>query len=182
MSAGIGDIAAAEADPSAVPVAAVVGAHGLRGLLRVRPYHDDSSVLVPGASVLIERNGWWGRAHLATVAPHGRGLLLVGIDGIGDRTAAESAAGARLLTPPADLPALADDEYYWHEIEGYAVETTAGVQLGTVAETLATGLNDVWVVRDGAREYLIPAIADVVREIDRGGRRIVIEPLPGLLD
>ena len=51
-----------------------------------------------------------------------------------------------------------------------------------VAETFATGLNDVWVVRGTGREYLIPVIADVVREIDRDARRIVIEPMPGLLD
>jgi 16S rRNA processing protein RimM len=47
---------------------------------------------------------------------------------------------------------------------------------------MSTGLNDVWVVQGGAREYLIPVIDDVVREIDRPGRRIVIAPMPGLLE
>ena len=49
-------------------------------------------------------------------------------------------------------------------------------------ETFSTGLNDVWVVEAGEREWLIPVIADVVRAIDRAARRIVIEPIPGLLD
>ena len=66
--------------------------------------------------------------------------------------------------------------------EGYRVETTDGRALGDVAETFSTGINDVWVVRDQGREHLIPAIADVVKLIDREGRRIVIDPLPGLLD
>ena len=60
--------------------------------------------------------------------------------------------------------------------------TTDGRALGTIAETFSTGLNDVWIVRDGPREHLIPIIADVVREIDHDGRRVVIEPMPGLLD
>jgi 16S rRNA processing protein RimM len=89
---------------------------------------------------------------------------------------------ARLLVPRADLPAPGPDEFYHHEVVGFAVETTAGLRLGTIAETLETGLNQVWVVRDGAHEHLVPVIADVVREIDRGAGRVVIEPLPGLLD
>jgi len=48
--------------------------------------------------------------------------------------------------------------------------------------TLATGANDVWVVRTADREHLIPVVAEVVRAIDRAGRRVVIEPPPGLLD
>ena len=52
----------------------------------------------------------------------------------------------------------------------------------TVRETFSTGVNDVWVVEGGERERLIPVIADVVRAIDRPARRIVIEPIPGLLD
>ena len=65
---------------------------------------------------------------------------------------------------------------------GFRVETVDGRALGEVAETFATGLNDVWVVRGTGREYLIPVIADVVRGIDRDARRILIDPLPGLLD
>ena len=54
--------------------------------------------------------------------------------------------------------------------------------LGTIASTFSTGTNDVWVVRGPDREHLIPVIADVVRTIDASARRVVIEPLPGLLD
>jgi 16S rRNA processing protein RimM len=104
------------------------------------------------------------------------------LDGVDSRSAAESLRGARILVPAADLPPAAPDEFYWHEIAGYRVETTGGRALGTIAEVFATGLNDVWVVREGEREHLIPVIADVVRAIHRTERRVVIEPLPGLLD
>ena len=90
--------------------------------------------------------------------------------------------GARVLVPSTALPPLAENEFYYHEIEGFEVVTTDGRALGQVSETFSTGTNDVWTVRSGEREYLIPAIADVVRTIDREQRRITIEPMPGLLD
>lgn len=178
----IAGVAAVAPDPTAVPVADVLGPHGLRGLLRVRPLQPDSPAVVAGATVLIERNGWWGTVQLESVAPHGSGILLVAIDAVGDRTAAEDLGRARLLVPAAALPALEDDEFYWHEVIGFTVETLDGTPLGTVTETMSTGLNDVWIVRQGEREYLIPVIADVVHTLDRAARRIVIDPLPGLLD
>lgn len=122
-------------------------------------------------------------ADLTSVQPHGRGLLLVGVDGVADRTAAEALRGATLLVPASALPPPGPDEFYWHEIEGFVVETTDGRALGRIAETFSNGPHDVWVVaRPRGGEHLIPVIADVVRTIDRDARRVVIEPLPGLLD
>ena len=118
-----------------------------------------------------------------TAALHGRGCLLVAVAGITDRTAAEACRGATVFVAATDLPDLAEGEFYHHEVVGFAVDTVDGLAVGRVESTLATGLNDVWVVRGSAgREHLIPVIADVVRTIDRAQRRIVIDPLPGLLD
>jgi 16S rRNA processing protein RimM len=131
--------------------------------------------------VLLERDGAWLVATIAKLATHGRGMLIA-LDGVGDRDAAAMLTGMRVLVRAQDLPALDADEFYHHEVHGFAMVTTDGRALGTIAETMTTGLNDVWVVRGEGREHLIPIIADVVREIDRAGRRVVIEPMPGLLD
>ena len=108
--------------------------------------------------------------------------MLIALDGIADRDAAAALTRMRILVRADDMPALEEDEFYHHEVHGFAMVTTDGRALGTIAETMSTGLNDVWVVRGEGREHLIPIIADVVREIDRAGRRVVIEPMPGLLD
>ncbi len=168
--------------PATIAVGEIVGAHALRGLLRVRPYQRPAPSLAAGRQIVLEQAGHRRDARVLSAAPHGRGLVLVALDGIDDRTAAEALIGARLLVATTDLPPLGEDEFYHHEILGFTVETDAGEPLGQIAETLSTGLNDVWVVRDGAREHLIPVIADVVRLIDRPRRRVVIQPLPGLLD
>jgi 16S rRNA processing protein RimM len=131
--------------------------------------------------VLLERDGTWLATTVVAAAPHGRGMLIA-LDGIGDRDAAATLTGMRVLVREGDLPRLEADEFYHHEVHGFAMVTTDGRALGTITETMSTGLNDVWVVRGEGREHLIPIIADVVREIDRARRRVVIEPMPGLLD
>src|SRR5712664_2901548 len=106
-----------------VAVGEIVGAHALRGWLRLRAYQPPAPSLVPGRRVLI---------------------ALAGVD---DRRAAEALVGARVLVRTTDLPPPAEDEFYYHEVVGFRVETTGGESLGAVAETFPTGLNDVWVVR-----------------------------------
>jgi 16S rRNA processing protein RimM len=163
-------------------VGEIVAAHALRGFVRVRAYQPPAPSVRPGGSILAERGGAIRELRVVSAAPHARGLLLVAFDGVADRDAAEALVGSRLLVHAADLPPPAADEFYYHEVVGFRVETTSGEVLGTIAETFATGANDVWVVRDGAREILVPVIADVVRTIDRDAARVVIDPLPGLID
>ena len=90
--------------------------------------------------------------------------------------------GPPLPIARSELAALDEDEFYHHEMLGLAVETEDGRLLGTIAGTMETGLNDVWIVRDGKREHLVPVIADVVVTVDRAAGRVLIRALPGLLD
>ena len=84
--------------------------------------------------------------------------------------------------PEEALPPLDENEFYYYEIVGYQVQTTSGRVIGAIHDTLATGSNDVWIVKDGDREYLIPVISEVVRSVDRVSRTVLIEPMEGLLD
>ena len=77
---------------------------------------------------------------------------------------------------------MPDGEYYWCDLLGLRVVTVEGVELGTVAEIIDTGSNDVYVVRSAEREYLIPALADVVVAIDLATRTMTVSPPEGLLD
>lgn len=168
-------------EPETVTVGDIVGAHGLRGWLRV--YADQSAPgLTVGGRVLLERDGVWRESTVTHVAPHGRSLVLLGLDDVRDRTTAEMLRGATLRVRRDEMPALAPDEYWHHEVIGFAVETLAGTVLGRVTGIMTTGLHDVWEVRNGTREYLLPVVAEVVHTIDREGRRVRIDPIPGLLD
>jgi 16S rRNA processing protein RimM len=121
------------------------------------------------------------RRSVETVQKHRSGVL-VKFTGIDDRTAAEAFVGTFVGLPEDTLPAPGENEFYYYEIVGFRVRTTAGREIGTIRETFPTGSNDVWVVVDESREYLIPVIEDVVRTIDRSARTVIIEPMKGLLD
>jgi len=155
--------------------------HGLAGHLRLWPSQPGAPSLTPDAVVLLERDDAWHEARIATVAPHGRAMR-IGFVGVHDRDAAALLTGMHVRVRAAALPPLEEGEFYHHEVQGFAVVTTDGRALGTIAETFSTGTSDVFVVRDGEREHLIPVIADVVRVIDRAARRVTIDPMPGLLE
>jgi 16S rRNA processing protein RimM len=172
----------AGADDALVSVARVAGAHGIRGALRVRPHHAPSPSLDAGRQIRLRGNAGDAVHTVRRAAPHGRGLLLVELEGVTDRSAAERLAGSDVLVAAADLPPLDPHEFYYHEMPGFRVETVAGAVVGEIVETMHTGTTDVWIVRAGAREVLIPVVHDVVMTIDRETRRVVVAPMPGLLD
>jgi 16S rRNA processing protein RimM len=168
-------------DATTVVVGEITGVHGLRGLLRVRTGQPNPPSLVPGSVVMLDHRGSRRDVRVLSATMHGPALL-IGLDGVADRSAAEALRGGRFLVERSTLPDPGPDEFYDFEVIGFAAETTAGRPLGTIAETMSNGLHDVWTLRDGDREWLVPVVAAVVRDIDRAGRRVVIEPMPGLLD
>ncbi len=162
-------------DPSrAVSVGRIVGVHGIRGELKVEPltnfsdrFERGSTLWLDGAPVRVERSGGGGK------------LLYLKLANIDDRGEAEALRGHELQVPEArDLaePGL----YYEHDLIGLRVEDGDGAELGRLAEVLRTGATDVYVIRGDRGELLLPALADVIREIDVAAGRIRVELAPGL--
>ncbi len=87
-----------------------------------------------------------------------------------------------LITAPKDSLAMDDGEYWCDDIIGLSVVTTEGSAVGAVTEVISTGGNDVYVVENLEKEYLIPAIRDVIVEISIPDGRIVIKVMEGMLD
>ena len=110
------------------------------------------------------------------VRPHKKFILAL-LEGIQSRAEAEQLRGKVVLVDAAELPPLDADEYYWHDILGMRVVTEDGGNVGTITEIFPTRSNDVYVVREGEREVLIPAIKEVVVSIDTKARTMVIRPL-----
>jgi 16S rRNA processing protein RimM len=108
--------------------------------------------------------------------------LLLKLAGVDDRSAAEELRGALLQVPIEAAVELPAGSYYWYQLIGLRVVDEAGRELGELVEVLPTGSNDVYVVRGQFGEILLPAIKDVVREVDLAGGRLRVHLLPGLLD
>lgn len=150
--------------------------HGIHGELRVFAFNPEAPNLRPGVTVHAGERELVIRA----VRMAGKDWLIV-FEGVHSRNEAEELRGLLLEVPDGSI-APAEDAFFLHDLVGMQVVTDGGEELGSVTEVLQPGANDVYVV-DGPRgEILIPAIGDVVREIDPAARRIVITPLPGLLN
>jgi 16S rRNA processing protein RimM len=153
-------------------VGRIVRAHGVHGEVSVRSLTERSERYREGSVLRLED----GRTLTVDRARPHRHDLLVKFEEIPDRTAAETLRGQVLLAaPPEDPP----DEGWWvHEVVGLEVATEDGRPVGRVREVLANPANDVWVTDRGA---LIPAVRDVIVEVDPSRGRATIREIPGLL-
>jgi 16S rRNA processing protein RimM len=112
--------------------------------------------------------------------PQGK-LWAVRLEGVADRSAAEAMVGAEVLATREDLGEAGTDAFYWADLVGLPVVTVDGATIGEVTGLYETGAVDVLVVTtEGGGEKLVPLAPYV--EVDRAGKRIVVDPPEGLLD
>jgi 16S rRNA processing protein RimM len=162
----------------------VVDAYGLRGAVRVHPFADDPKSWGAMPRWWLGRDGdapeTWRCLRLIRCWERS-GSLIVVLDGIDGRNAAESLRGMLIGAPREELPAPEDGEYYWDDLVGLEVVNTREQALGRVAGLIGTGANDVLRVvaedeEEGeGRERLLPFVDAVIREVDVPGRRIRVD-------
>ena len=157
----------------------VRAAHGIRGELRVDILSD-----FPQRFQALKRV-YLGDAHTPYTVANSRFMpkgVLIKLAGIDSRDTAERLAGSYIALPEAETPPLPDGSFHHHQIQGLEVRADDGRLLGSVAEILTTGSNDVYIVRGGQfGELLLPAIAEVIRTIDLEAQCITVHLIPGLL-
>lgn len=169
----------ADARQGLIVVGRITGVYGVRGWVRLASFTDPMDNLLAYRPWLMEDRGNWRELVIDEVRPHGKGFV-ARIEGCDDRDDAARFAGRDLCVPAERLPQAEEDEYYWFELEGLKVVGTDGFEFGTVDHLFATGANDVMVVKDGPRERLLPFIADVIVEVDRGRGLIRVDWDPEL--
>ncbi|HAZ62319.1 MAG TPA: 16S rRNA processing protein RimM [Armatimonadetes bacterium] len=167
----------------------VRGVHGVRGLLKVRLSTDfPERVLEATELTLRYPDGRIEPHRVERITAYREGVLLK-LAGVDDRNAAEAFRGVELVAAVDELPPLGPNENYWHELVGLRVVCEDGTEVGTIAEILRTGSNEVYVTevpsatgRSTRPGPLIPAIPEVVLKVDPAAGVVTIRPLPGLLD
>jgi 16S rRNA processing protein RimM len=123
------------------------------------------------------------RDYVVDSAREHSGRLLVRLDGVADRTAADSMRGTLFLVDSADLPPIEEpDEFYDHQLEGLQVMTTAGTPVGFVVEVLHTAAGELLSVRTEGGEVLVPFVSAIVTAVSLTDQTIEIDPPEGLLE
>jgi 16S rRNA processing protein RimM len=149
-------------------VARVLGAKGLAGAVRIESLTDVPERLVVGASLFLDGEA---QPRRVTEVQAGGRVPVLALEGIADREAAEALAGRYLEVDAEPLP---DGSWYWHEIVGLNVVDEAGASLGRVVEVFRAGENEVYRIEGPGAELLVPALRDVVREIDVAAGRMIV--------
>ena len=157
--------------------------HGLRGEMRVIPLTDrPERFQTLGDCVL------WDEAHdrrwpcrISAVRVQGDALVVT-LAGYDSPEAAGALTGWLLAVPESEALPAPEGHFYPWQLVGCRVVTEDGGDVGSALRIEGSAAQDLWVVGDAGREHLVPAVAEIVREVDLGGRRIVIRPPEGLLE
>lgn len=176
--------------PSPGPELAAIGyiarAHGVRGELVFVPETDDPS-LADGVVYLRPRAGGAARPYAVAGRRRHHGNVLLLLEGLEDRTAAERLKAHTLLIDKARLPALEEDEVYLADLPGLEVETPDGAggwrSLGRIVAAEAPAGQVLWTIRSPeGKDILFPAVEQFIVSLDPQSGLARIDPPPGLLD
>ena len=165
-----------------IPVGKIIAPHGIKGQMKLHSWSGNAESLAAVRFVTLKFPTGTLREFTTTCFKANSGKFIIGLQGVDDINLVQPFVGNEVCLKRGQLPGLEEDEYYWSDLIGLQVFTDDGTRLGTIADIFETGSSDIYVVQGEGREYLIPAIADVVKAVDITGGRVVITPLDGLLD
>jgi 16S rRNA processing protein RimM len=151
----------------------IVGAFGLQGWVKVKPYTEQPESLGAFSRWLVETVDGWREMALEEFEVHSKGPV-ARLAGCADRTAAERLRGCEIAVPRNALGEAGEGELYQVDLVGFEVRDGDGRMLGTVEGFFETGATSVMVVK-GAIERMIPFVPAYVKSVDGEARRIAVD-------
>jgi len=161
----------------------IVNTHGIKGEVKVKRITDFAERFAVGNNVYDKK----GQNEFdPLIISHHRlhkNMDLLQFESYDNINDVEHMKGSVLYIKKDQLTELNEGEYYYYEIIGCIVETAEGELVGEIDHILAPGANDVWVVKSPqGKEILIPYIDDIVKSVDVSAKKVIIDPMEGLLD
>lgn len=164
-----------------IAVGRLTKTHGLKGELKLHPFISDTSLLQPIAHARLHLEE--GPREWTIESLRGRGAsLIIKFKHCDSIEQAQALTGHTLEVLRSDFPQLDEGEYYWFQVLGLRVFDEDGHFYGVITEIIETGSNDVYVVRDGGKELLLPMIDSVVKTIDLTERKLIFHKIEGLVE
>ena len=166
-----------------VVIGEIARPHGLRGEMRVTPLTDHPERFAGVTECVL-----WDPTHdtrdscRVTGARRQGAAVLLSLAGCETVEAASALVGRLVALPETEALPLLPGQFYPWQLEGCRVTTDDGRDVGQVIRIEQSAAQDLWVVSDGTRERLIPAVAEIVLEVDVAAGRVVIRPPDGLLE
>jgi 16S rRNA processing protein RimM len=166
-----------------VVIGEIARPHGLRGEMRVTPLTDHPERFEGVTDCVLWDQARDTRERCRVTRARRQGVaVLLSLAGYDTVEAAGALVGRLVALPEAEALPLPPGQFYPWQLEGCRVLTDDGREVGRVTRVEQGAAQDLWVVSDGARERLIPAVAEIVLEVDVAAGRVVIRPPDGLLE
>ncbi len=159
----------------------IVNTFGIKGMVKVKPFTDDIKRFDYLEKIYIEKNNTQKEYEIEEVKYH-KDMVLIKFKGIDTVEQAELLRNAYLTISRDSVEKLEEGRYYIVDMLGLEVYTDEQVLLGTLDDIFNTGSNDIYVVKDKqGKQILLPAIQDVIKQIDMENRKMIVHLLPGLV-
>jgi 16S rRNA processing protein RimM len=167
-------------EPDLIKIGQITAPHGVRGEVRVYPLTD-----FPERFATLRRALLGPDARPVGIRFKGtiRNLIILALDGVTDRNEAEKLRQQYLMVPKSEVHPLPADTYYHFDLIGLKVVDPDGNPLGRLVEVEYGGVQDLFVIeRESGKRYMVPAVRAFVREVNLAEGKMVIQPIPGLLE
>lgn len=164
-----------------VEVGIVINTFGVKGEVKVMPLTNEPSDFSGFTEVFLGKSGEDAIEYVVRKARAHKKWVILRLEGVGNRDDAAKLRDLNIYVPKDVLGELPEDTYLESDLIGMEVFNTKAEFIGVISDILKTPANDVYQIRsEDGRELLIPAIKDVVKEVDIKANKMIIEPIQGL--
>ena len=158
----------------------IVNHFGIKGMVKVNPFTEDISKFKSLNSIFLEKENRLIKIEIEEVK-YSKNQVLLKIKGINSIEEAEKYRGCYLKIARKDAKKLPKDTYFIADLIGLKVYTDEGILLGNVDDIYNSGANDIYVVKDEkGKQILLPAIKEVIKQVDLEQEKIIVHLLKGL--
>ncbi len=159
----------------------IVNTYGIKGFLKVVPYTDDITRFEDLKSIYIEFKGTLVAFDIEEVK-YSKNLVLLKLKGIDDINIAEKYKNCYIKIDRSDAVKLPENSYFIVDLIGLTVYTDDNIELGNIVDVYSTGANDIYVVKNElGKQVLLPAIADVIQNVDIENKKMIVHLIEGLV-
>ena len=164
-----------------IEIGQIVNTNGLKGVVKVNPFTDDISKFEELKYIYIQLKSELKKVKIEQVR-YNKNQVLLKLEGIDSIEEAEKYRNFYMKIERKSQEELGEDTYYIVDLIGINVYSENDEYLGTIEDVFPTGSNDVYVVKDNlGKQILVPAIAEVVKEVELKNKKMVIKIIPGLI-
>lgn len=155
----------------------IINTHGIRGVVKVYPYTDDLNRFSKLERIFVGEHKDILTVNDVFIRKNFVYLSFEGFDSINDVLPLKT---SYIYIPDSERIPLEEDQFYIADIIGIEVYDESGQGLGTVEELLQGPANDVFVIRDGEKTWMLPGVKDFVLSVEPENHRMIVRPIEGM--